>query len=134
MVTDEVDYVVGVDTHRDEHVVAVLTAPAGAVVAKQAVGAERRGYREALCLAERYAPGARAWAIEGAGHYGAGLARYLRERGEAVLEVSCTPRAEAGCAARMTRSTRSEQRGQRLPAKRSRCRAPGSGARRCGCC
>jgi transposase len=94
MVTDEVDYVVGVDTHRDEHVVAVLTAPAGAVVAKQAVGAERRGYREALCLAERYAPGARAWAIEGAGHYGAGLARYLSERGEAVLEVSRTPRAE----------------------------------------
>ena len=37
MVADEVDYVVGVDTHRDEHVVAVLTAPAGAVVAKQAV-------------------------------------------------------------------------------------------------
>jgi transposase len=94
MVTDELDYVVGVDTHRDEHVVAVLTVPAGAVVATQAVGAERCGYREALCLAERYAPGARAWAIEGAGHYGAGLARYLRERGEAVLEVSRTPRAE----------------------------------------
>jgi transposase len=60
MVTDEVDYVVGVDTHRDEHVLAVLTAPAGAVVAKQAVGTNGRGYWEALCLAERYAPGARA--------------------------------------------------------------------------
>jgi transposase len=94
MVTDELDYVLGVDTHRDEHVLAVVTAPAGTVVARQAVGANRPGYREALCLAERYAPGARAWAIEGAGHYGAGLARYLSERDEAVLEISRTPRAE----------------------------------------
>ena len=94
MLADEVDYVLGVDTHRDEHVLAVLTAPAGAVVARQAVAANRRGYREALCFAERYAPGARAWAIEGAGHYGSGLARYLSERGQAVLEISRTPRAE----------------------------------------
>ena len=63
----------GVDTHLDEHVLAVLASPAGAVIAKQAVPANARGYREALCLAERYAPGARAWAIEGAGHNGAGL-------------------------------------------------------------
>jgi transposase len=53
-----------------------------------------RGYRETLCFAERYAVGARAWAIEGTGSYGAGLARYLAERGETVLEVSRTPRAE----------------------------------------
>jgi len=58
------------------------------------VGANRRGYREALCLAERYAPGARAWAIEGAGHYGAGLARHLSERDEAVLEAGRSPRNE----------------------------------------
>ena len=31
MLADELDYVVGVDTHRDEHVLAVLAAPAGAV-------------------------------------------------------------------------------------------------------
>jgi transposase len=36
----------------------------------------------------------RASVIEGAGHYGAGLARYLSERGEAVLEIGRTPRAE----------------------------------------
>jgi transposase len=35
-----------------------------------------------------------AWAIEGTGSYGAGLARYLSARGEVVLEVSRTPRAE----------------------------------------
>ena len=33
MLADELDYVLGVDTHRDEHVMAVVTAPAGAVVA-----------------------------------------------------------------------------------------------------
>ena len=80
MLADELDYVVGVDTHRDEHVLAVLTAPAGAVVAGKAVRANGRGYREALRFAERYAAGRRAWAIEGTGSYGAGLARYLAEQ------------------------------------------------------
>jgi transposase len=87
MVADEVDYVVGVDTHLDEHVVAVVASPAGAVVAQRAVAANGRGYAQALRFAQRYAGGTRVWAIEGAGHYGAGLARHLSERDEAVLEV-----------------------------------------------
>jgi transposase len=94
MLADELDYVIGVDTHRDEHVVAVVTAPAGAVVAGKTARANARGYRDLLCLAERYAAGRRAWAIEGTGSYGAGLTRYLAERGETVLEVSRTPRTE----------------------------------------
>jgi transposase len=94
MLADELDYVLGVDTHRDEHVLAVVTAPAGAVVARRAIGADGRGYREALRFADQVAAGKRAWAIEGAGSYGAGLARYLSEQGEAVLEISRTLRAE----------------------------------------
>jgi transposase len=94
MVADELDFVIGVDTHRDEHVLAVVTAPAGAVVARRAIGADRCGYREALRFAEQLAAGKRAWAIEGTGSYGAGLARCLGEHGEAVLEVSRTPRTE----------------------------------------
>jgi transposase len=94
MLADELDYVLGVDTHRDEHVMAVVTAPAGAVVAGSAAPANARGYRELLRLAERQAPGRRAWAIEGTGSYGAGFARFLAERGEVVLELSRTPRAE----------------------------------------
>ncbi|HEY8235235.1 MAG TPA: IS110 family transposase [Gaiellaceae bacterium] len=94
MLADEVDYVLGVDTHRDEHVVAVVTAPAGIVVAGSAASASTRGYRELLRLAERHAPGRRAWAIEGTGSYGAGFARFLAGRGEVVLELSRTPRAE----------------------------------------
>jgi transposase len=94
MLADELDYVLGVDTHRDEHVLAVVTAPAGAVVARSAIAASSSGYREALRFAERVAPARRAWAIEGTGSYGAGLARYLSEHGEAVLEVSRIPRTE----------------------------------------
>jgi transposase len=94
MLADELDYVIGVDTHRDEHVLAVITAPAGAVVAGEAVRTDARGYRTALRLAARYAPGRRAWAIEGTGSYGAGLARYLAEHGETVLEVGRMPRTE----------------------------------------
>jgi transposase len=94
MLADELDYVLGVDTHRDEHVVAVVTAPAGAVVAGTAAPTNTRGYRELLRVADRHAPGRRAWAIEGTGSYGAGLVRYLAARGETVLELSRTPRGE----------------------------------------
>jgi len=94
MLADELDYVVGVDTHRDEHVLAVLAAPAGAVIARHAIAANARGYGEALRFVEQYTRGARAWAVEGAGHYGAGLARFLAGHGETVLEISRTPRAE----------------------------------------
>ena len=94
MLADEVDYVIGVDTHRDQHTLAVIVAPAGAVLAQTVVGANTRGYSAALRFAEKHAPGVRAWAVEGAGHYGAGLTRYLAERGETVLEVGRQARSE----------------------------------------
>jgi transposase len=94
MLADELDYVVGVDTHLDEHVLAVVVAPAGAVVAQRSVHTSARGYAAAARFAEEHANGARVWVVEGAGHYGAGLARYLASRGETVLEVGRSPRAE----------------------------------------
>jgi len=42
MVADEVDYVLGVDTHRDKHMLAAVTAPTGAVVAGEEVSADAR--------------------------------------------------------------------------------------------
>ena len=93
MLADEVDYVVGVDTHRDEHVLAVVACPSGAVVARQSVRASARGYAQALRFVERHS-GRRVWAVEGAGHYGAGLARHLSGRGETVLEIGRGPRDE----------------------------------------
>jgi len=94
MLAEELDYVVGVDTHRDRHVLAVVTAPTGTVVAGTAAPTNARGYRELLRVADRYAPGRRAWAIEGTGSYGAGLARFLAGSGETVLEASRAPRTE----------------------------------------
>ena len=94
MLADELDYVVGVDTHLDEHVLAVVAAATGAVVARLAVQTNPRGYSAALRFAEEAGDGARLWAIEGTGSYGAGLARYLAGRGETVLEIGRTPRPE----------------------------------------
>src|SRR5258708_1024245 len=92
MLADEVDYVVGVDPHRDQHALAFVGAATGGVVAQRSVRASSRGYAEAVRLAERHAPGARVWAVEGAGHYGAGLARYLSSQGGTVLGIGLGPR------------------------------------------
>jgi transposase len=94
MLADELDYVVGVDTHRDQHMLAVVSAPSGAVIAQRSIRAEARGYEEALRFADRHASGVRVWAIEGAGHYGSGLARYLAHHQEQLHEVSRTSRGE----------------------------------------
>jgi transposase len=87
MLADQVDYVVGVDTHRDEHVLAVVVAPTGAIVAQRSVRANARGYAQALRFVREHTDGARVWAVEGAGHYGAGLARSLSRQGETVCEI-----------------------------------------------
>ncbi len=94
MVAELVDYVVGVDTHRDEHTLALVEAATGAVLAQRAVASNGRGYAQALRFARPQTDASRVWAVEGAGHYGAGLARYLSERGETVLEVGRSPRSE----------------------------------------
>jgi transposase len=117
MLADELDYVIGVDTHRDEHVLAVVAAPAGAVVAQQALRASARSYAAAVQFADTHASGARVWAIEGAGHYGAGLARHLSVRGEKVLEVGRGPRDERRLKVRTTRSTLPAPHARRSPAR-----------------
>jgi transposase len=94
MLADELDYVIGVDTHRDAHVLAVVVAPTGGVVAQRSVKASAGGYAAAVRFADQRAPGARVWAVEGAGHYGAGFARHLSDRGETVLEAGRGPRDE----------------------------------------
>ncbi len=48
MVADELDYVVGVDTHQDEHTLALVEAATGAVLAQQTVASNSRGYAQAL--------------------------------------------------------------------------------------
>jgi hypothetical protein len=87
MVADQLDYVVGVDPHRDQHAVGVVEVCSGVVVFETAVAADSGGYAEALRVAEQHAPGRRAFAVEGTGSYGAGLTRFLSRNGERVFEV-----------------------------------------------
>jgi hypothetical protein len=88
MLADQLDYVVGVDPHRDSHALAVVDVRSGAVVFEANVAASSNGYRQALLLGEEHAPGRRVFAVEGTGSFGAGLTRFLAGRGERVLEVS----------------------------------------------
>ena len=92
MLADELDYVIGVDTHRDLHALAVVCAASGGVLLEAQVEASGHGYAAALALARERAAGRRVFAIEGTGSYGAGLARFLQTAGERVLEVSRLPR------------------------------------------
>lgn len=85
MLADQVDYVVGIDTHRDTHAAAVCNT-AGGVVAETVVGADVFGYRRLLRFAAEL-PGRRVWAVEGTGSFGAGLTAFLLEREEWVVEV-----------------------------------------------
>jgi hypothetical protein len=70
MLAETVDVVIGVDTHRDEHALAVVDARTGGVCAQFVVPADPRGYQRALAQAERLGHGTRAWAVEGTGGYG----------------------------------------------------------------
>lgn len=86
MLADQVDYVIGVDTHRDSHSAAVCSS-GGAVTAEATVAADALGYNRLLRFACEQAPGRRVWAIEGTGSFGAGLTSVLLERGEWVVEI-----------------------------------------------
>lgn len=55
MLADELDYAVGVDTHRDRHTLAVVVAPSGGVVAQRSVRASAHGYADALRFAKEHA-------------------------------------------------------------------------------
>src|ERR1017187_8022418 len=76
----------GVDTHRDEHVAAVLDER-GAQLGCEPFAADPAGYRKALAWVRSFGPVDRI-GVEGTGSYGAGLARYLHNQRVTVVEVS----------------------------------------------
>jgi hypothetical protein len=87
MVAQAFDVVIGVDTHKDQHALALVHARDGTVIAEELVAANRAGHRRALVLAKRGRGRSRLWALEGTGSYGAGFCRFLQQRGERVVEV-----------------------------------------------
>ena len=52
MLADQLDYVVGVDPHRDSHALAVVHIVSGAVVFESTIDANSDGYAQALNLVE----------------------------------------------------------------------------------
>ena len=86
MLADQVDHIIGVDTHRDAHSAAIVN-PAGAVEADITLAADAFGYRRLLRFAGEHAAGRRVWAIEGTGSFGSGLTTFLLEQGEWVVEI-----------------------------------------------
>ena len=117
MLADQLDYIVGVDLHRDWHALAVVEVVSGAVVFEATIDANSDRYARALELADEHAPGRGAFAIEGTGSFGAGLTRFLTGREEWVLEVGRLRRerrsggkSDALDAIRAARSVLSQQR------------------------
>jgi transposase len=92
MLADLVDVVIGVDTHKHTHTLAIVTAATGAVVNQATVAATTAGYQQLLALATQQ-PGQRIWAIESTGGYGAGLTRFLHAHHEQVVELDRPKRA-----------------------------------------
>ena len=59
----------------------------GGLVSQLEISSDQPGAEALLGVASEQAPGRRCWALEGTGCYGAGLASFLAERGEWVVEV-----------------------------------------------
>lgn len=89
---DQDEVVLGVDTHRDEHVAAVLTS-VGGVIATSAFSTTAAGYQELVVWARSFGSLVRA-GVECTGSYGAALSRHLQAAGVAVTEVNQTDRAD----------------------------------------
>ena len=83
---EAVDFVVGVDTHKNSHTAAVVL-PTGGLLAHFTVATDAFVYKRLLTFAKGQAPGRRSWAVEGTGSFGSGLTTYLLEQGEWVVEI-----------------------------------------------
>ena len=84
--TDPAEIIIGIDTHKEAHA-AVAINGLGAHLGAMTLLASSRGYHEMESWAQSLGP-VRAFGIEGTGSYGAGLARFLQERGHNVIEVN----------------------------------------------
>ncbi|MBU2671059.1 IS110 family transposase [Actinoplanes bogorensis] len=87
-----VEVVLGVDTHKDFHV-AALVSVFGVLLACQRFPATAQGYRQMAAWAGGFGVLRRA-GVEGSHSYGAGLTRHLQAAGLQVIEVSQPDRAE----------------------------------------
>jgi transposase len=91
-----VDVVIGVDTHVATHSAAAVDVGTGGVLAQITVEATAEGYAELVEFADQLAAehaALRAWAVEGTGSHGRGLAVHLHGLEEMVVELDRPERA-----------------------------------------
>jgi transposase len=89
--SDGSEIVLGVDTHKDRHVAAAVTA-LGVLLATAVFPATAAGYRQLLQWALQLGQ-VRHAGVEGTGSYGAALTRYLHAEGIHVVDVNSPDRA-----------------------------------------
>ncbi|MBV1855757.1 IS110 family transposase [Catellatospora sp. NEAU-YM18] len=85
------EILLGVDTHKDAHVAAVITVQ-GVALASAEFPTTATGYRQLLAWARSFGMLHRA-GVEGTGSYGAALTRHLRRHDITVVEVNRPDRA-----------------------------------------
>lgn len=81
------DVIVGVDTHKDEHVAFAIDGLGGTLGDPLFVPASPDGYADLLAWADSLGA-IYAFGVEGCGSYGCGLARFLRRQDQKVFEVA----------------------------------------------
>jgi transposase len=91
--SEMVDVVIGVDTHVETHSAAALDTRTGGVLGQLTVETTPDGYAELVAFADEHSA-LRAWAVEGTGGHGAGLARHLGAAQEYVIELDRPERAQ----------------------------------------
>ena len=83
---DDTEVILGVDTHKDTHVAAVLNS-VGALLDSRCFAATAAGYQQLLGWAQAFGTPRRA-GVECTGSYGAALSRHLQAAGVQVLDVN----------------------------------------------
>ncbi|MCH7670436.1 MAG: IS110 family transposase [Acidobacteria bacterium] len=88
---ERTDVIIGVDTHKDQHVAVAIDGLGGVIGEARFVSATPDGYCElldwAISLGDIHAFG-----VEGCGSYGSGLSKFLRRHDHKVFEVARPPR------------------------------------------
>ena len=105
----------GVDTHAETHIAAALDH-AGRLLGTRTIPTTPAGYAALVAWASTLGSVDRV-GVEGTGSYGAGLARWLRAHGQAVVEVDRPDRPPAGARARPMTWTPTRPPGPCRPAR-----------------
>ncbi|MFJ4761696.1 hypothetical protein ACIP1V_13160 [Kocuria marina] len=132
-----VDVVIGVDTHVHTHSAAAVDTGTGGVLGgitvEATVEATADGYARLVDFADEHAR-LRAWAIEGTGGHGAGLARHLAGGEEIVVELDRPQRAQRRNGAKSDPLDAIRAAREALSRARWAPRVTAVTGRRCRCC